>query len=97
MIRQILQMGKVDNRNPMEVLRKVGERLNLDDFLKQGEELPDVINKLLGQERNLKNNVLFTTANMMTSVSNKQMYDSLSQSNVTRRTSIYISCGCKSC
>ena len=37
-----------------------------------------VINKLLGQERNLKNNVLFTTANMMTSVSNKQMYDSLS-------------------
>ena len=79
MIRQILQMGKVDNRNPMEVLRKVGERLNLDDFLKQGEELPDVINKLLGQERNLKNNVLFTTANMMTSVSNKQMYDSLAR------------------
>ncbi len=38
----------------MEILRKVGERLNLDDFLKQGEELPDVINKLLGQERNLK-------------------------------------------
>ena len=79
MIRQILQMGKVDNRNPMEVLRKVGERLNLDDFLKQGEELPDVINKLLGQERNLKNNVLFTTANMMSSVSNKQMYDSLAR------------------
>ena len=33
MIKQILQMGKVDNRNPFETLRKVGERLNLDDFL----------------------------------------------------------------
>ena len=79
MIKQILQMGKVDNRNPMEVLRKVGEKLNLEGFLKEGEELPTVINKLLGQERSLKNNVLFTTANMMTSVSNKQMYDSLAR------------------
>jgi hypothetical protein len=79
MIKQILQLGKVDNRNPMETLRKVGEKLNLNDFLKQGEELPNVINKLLGQERNLKNNVLFTTANMMTAVSNKQMYDSLAR------------------
>ena len=79
MIKQILQMGKVDNRNPFETLRKVGERLNLDDFLQKGEELPNVINKLLGQERNLKQNVLFTTANMMTAVSNKQMYDSLAR------------------
>jgi len=79
MIKQILQLGKVDNRNPMEVLRKVGERLNLENFLKQGEELPNVINKLLGQEKNLRNNVLFTTANMMSSVSNKQMYDSLAR------------------
>jgi len=79
MIKQILQMGKVDNRNPFETLRKVGERLNLDDFLQKGEELPNVINKLLGQERSLKSNVLFTTANMMSAVSNKQMYDSLSR------------------
>ena len=79
MIKQILQLGKVDNRNPFETLRKVGERLNLDDFLQKGEELPNVINKLLGQERNLKQNVLFTTANMMTAVSNKQMYDSLAR------------------
>ena len=79
MVKQILQMGKVDNRNPFETLRKIGERLNLDDFLNKGEELPNVINKLLGQERNLKSNVLFTTANMMTAVSNKQMYDSLAR------------------
>jgi hypothetical protein len=79
MTRQILQMGKVDNRNPFEVLRKVGERLNLEGFLKEGEELPAVINKLLGQERNLKNNVLFTTASMMSAVANKQMYDSLAR------------------
>ncbi len=79
LIKQILQMGKVDNRNPMEVLRKVGEKLNLENFLKEGEDLPAVITKLLGQERNLKNNVLYTTSNMMTAVSNKQMYDSLAR------------------
>ncbi len=79
LIKQILQMGKVDNRNPMEVLRKVGEKLNLENFLKEGEDLPAVITKLLGQERNLRNNVLYTTSNMMTAVSNKQMYDSLAR------------------
>ena len=49
MIRQILNMGKVDNKNPFEVLRKVGERFNLEGFLKEGEELPAVLNKLLGK------------------------------------------------
>ena len=79
MIKQILALGKVDNRNPFEVLRKVGERLNLEGFLKEGEQLPKVINELLGQERNLRNNVLFTTSSMMTAVANKQMYDSLAR------------------
>jgi len=79
MIRQILDLGKVDNRNPFEVLRKVGERLNLDGFLKEGEELPAAINKLLGQERDLRNNVLFTTASMMSAVANKQAYDTLAR------------------
>jgi hypothetical protein len=79
MIKQILALGKVDNRNPFDVLKKVGERLNLEGFLKEGEELPAVIAKLLGQERNLKNNVLFTTSSMMSAVANKQMYDSLAR------------------
>jgi len=79
MIKQILALGKVDNRNPFEVLRKVGKRLNLEGFLKEGEQLPKVINELLGQERNLRNNVLFTTSSMMTAVANKQMYDSLAR------------------
>ncbi len=84
MTRQILNMGKVDNRNPFEVLRKVGERLNLEGFLKEGEELPTVINKLLGKGEvkgleGLKNNILFTTTGMMAAVANKQMYDSLAR------------------
>jgi len=79
MIKQILALGKVDNKNPFDVLKKVGQRLNLEGFLKEGEELPAVINKLLGQERNLRNNVLFTTSSMMTAVANKQMYDSLAR------------------
>ena len=46
MIKQILQLGKVDNRNPMETLRKVGEKLNLNDFLNTAIVLPNVINKV---------------------------------------------------
>jgi len=84
MIRQILNMGKVDNKNPFEILRKVGERLNLEGFLKEGEELPAVINKVLGRGEvkgmeGLKNNILFTTTSMMGAVANKQMYDSLAR------------------
>ena len=84
MIRQILNMGKVDNKNPFEILRKVGERFNLEGFLKEGEELPTVLNKLLGKGEvtgmeGLKNNVLFTTSSMMAAVANKQMYDSLAR------------------
>ena len=33
MIRQILKMGKVDNKNPFEILRKVGQRFDLEIFL----------------------------------------------------------------
>jgi|TARA_R110001592_G_scaffold6700_1_gene36038 hypothetical protein len=84
MIRQILNLGKVDNRNPFEILRKVGERFNLEGFLKEGEDLPAVLNKLLGKGEvkgieGLKNNVLFTTTGMMAAVANKQMYDSLAR------------------
>ena len=79
MVRQVLNMGKVDNKNPLEILRRVGEKFQLEGFLKRGENLPDEIAKLLGQERNLRNNVLFTTSSMMTAVANKQMYDSLAR------------------
>ena len=84
MIRQILNMGKVDNKNPFEVLRKVGEKFNLEGFLKEGEELPTVLNKLLGKGEvtgmeGLKSNILFTTSSMMAAVANKQMYDSLAR------------------
>ena len=84
MLRQILNMGKVDNKNPFEVLRKVGERFNLEGFLKEGEELPAVLNKLLGKGEvkgieGFKSNVIFTTSSMMSAVANKQMYDSLAR------------------
>ena len=84
MVRQILNMGKVDNRNPFEVLRKIGERFELENFLKEGEELPTVINKVLGRGEvkgmeGLKKDVLFTTSSMMNAIANKQMYDSLAR------------------
>jgi hypothetical protein len=84
MIRQILNMGKVDNKNPFEILRKVGERFDLENFLKEGEELPSVLNKVLGKGEvvgmeGLKKDVLFTTSSMMNAIANKQMYDSLAR------------------
>jgi hypothetical protein len=84
MIRQILNMGKVDNKNPFEILRKIGQRFELENFLKEGEELPTVLNKVLGKGElvgmeGLKKDVLFTTSSMMNAVANKQMYDSLAR------------------
>ena len=84
MIRQILNMGKVDNKNPFEILRKVGQRFDLENFLKEGEELPTVLNKVLGKGElvgmeGLKKDVLFTTSSMMNAVANKQMYDTLAR------------------
>jgi hypothetical protein len=45
-------------KNPVEILKKIGTKILRDDkyrFLKTGEELPDVIKSLLGQEKKFKN------------------------------------------
>jgi hypothetical protein len=84
MIRQSLNMGKVDNKNPFEILRKIGQKFELENFLKEGEELPSVLNKVLGRGEvkgmeGLKKDILFTTSGMMNAISNKQTYDSLAR------------------
>ena len=49
----------------------------MNKFLATGEELPDVIRKLLGQEKNLRNEILQTVSTMSTQSTNKAMYDRL--------------------
>ena len=48
--------------------------LRSDKILKTGEELPDAIKKLLGQEDNLKASVLQTTSHAITQSVNKRTF-----------------------
>ena len=76
--KKILQTGKQDNVDPLRLLQGVAKYdLRSDQILKTGEELPDAIKKLLGQEDNLKASVLQTTSHAITQSVNKKMLDRL--------------------
>ncbi len=49
-------------------------------FLKTGEELPDAIRKLLGQENNLKAAIMFTTTDAVAALAQKRAADFMAQS-----------------
>tara|TARA_B100000513_G_scaffold170306_1_gene86173 strand:- start:201 stop:6533 length:6333 start_codon:yes stop_codon:yes gene_type:complete len=78
-IESILQRGKVDNRDPLDVLNYIArENLKMDDLVVQtGEELPDVIRKLMGEENNLRASVMTTATDLASQTANLQMYDKL--------------------
>ena len=78
----ILYTGRAEKIDPINALRKIGLKFLRDDnykFLKRGEELPDVIQKLLGKGDNLRSQVAMTTAEMMSQVYTKRAYDNLSK------------------
>ena len=78
----ILYTGRAEKMDPIAALRKIGLKFLRDDnykFLKRGEELPDVIQKLLGKGDNLRSSVAMTTAEMMSQVYTKRAYDNLSK------------------
>ena len=78
----ILHTGRAEKMDPIDALRKIGLKFLRDDkykFLKRGEELPDVIRKLLGEKPNLRSQVLTTTAEMMGQVYTKRGYDALAK------------------
>ena len=78
----ILYTGRAEKMDPIEALRRIGVKFLRDDnykFLKRGEELPDAIRKLLGEQNNLRSQVAMTTAEMMSQVYTKRAYDNLSQ------------------
>ena len=55
-VNDILRFAKTDNRDPIQTLTEISKKkLKVDDVLATGEELPDVIRKLLGAENNMKN------------------------------------------
>jgi len=77
-IDNILARGQTANVNPIKVLQNIGTKdLRRDQFafLKTGEELPDVIKKLLGNEKDLRSQVLFTVADVNASLATKKGFD----------------------
>jgi hypothetical protein len=81
-VENILYTGRAEKMDPITALRKIGLKFLRDDnykFLKRGEELPEVIQKLLGKGDNLRSSVAMTTAEMMSQVYTKRAYDNLSK------------------
>ena len=79
-VNDILRYAKTDNRDPIQTITQISKKkLRIDKVISTGEELPDVIRKLLGQENNMKNTVLQTVSNLSTQSTNKRMFDQLGE------------------
>jgi hypothetical protein len=77
---KILKAGKQDGADPLQVLKNVAKKdLRIETIIRTGDELPDAIKKLLGQEDNLKASVLTTTSHAITHATNKQAFDKLAK------------------
>ena len=83
-VNDILAVGKTGGVNPVKVLQKIGSdenllRMDKFKFLKTGEELPQAIRKLLGQEKDLKSQVLFTVSDAIAANAKKKGFDMIAQ------------------
>ena len=77
---KILVHTKQDGVDPLRILQTISkDTLRSDKLIRTGEELPDVIKKLLGEENNLKSSVLQTTSHAITQAVNKQTLDKLAK------------------
>ena len=66
--------------DPLQLLKNISKsELRSDKLIRTGEELPDAIKKLLGEENNLKASVLQTTSHAISQSVNKQTYDQLAK------------------
>ena len=79
MVREILRLGKVDMYDPIKNLNEIGKFIRMKDFIATGDELPTVIKNLLGQETNLKSQVMTTVSSMVTQSTNKLLFDKLAK------------------
>ena len=79
MVREILRLGKVDKYDPIQNLNEIGKVIRMKDFIATGEELPTVIKNLLGQQNNLRSQVMTTISSMSTQTTNKLLFDRLSK------------------
>jgi len=80
-VESMLQRGKADNRDPLDVLSFIArQNLKMDDLVVQtGEELPAVIRKLMGEENTLRGSVMMTATDLASQTANLQMYNKLTK------------------
>ena len=74
----ILHVGRTPGKNPVTQLQEIGTKLLRQDkyrFLKTGEELPDVIKKLMGKQKDLRAQVLSTVTDATASTAQKAGFD----------------------
>jgi hypothetical protein len=58
---KLLKDGRNNDLDPLQLLQRIGKKdLRMDKLIKTGEELPDAIKKLLGEQDDLKSSVLTT-------------------------------------
>jgi len=75
---KILHDGKTNGGDPLAMLQRISKYdLRLEKQVRTGEELPDAIKRLLGEEDNLKSAVLTTASHAITQTVNKRMADRL--------------------
>jgi hypothetical protein len=76
LVKKILYEGKHNNGDPLEFLKRIAKQnLRLKDVVRTGDELPDAVKKLLGEENNLKAAVMTTTSHAITQATNKKLFD----------------------
>ena len=78
-VESILERGKFDGVDPLDQLNFIARsNLKMEDLVVQtGEELPEVIRKLLGEEDTLRTSVMTTAADLASQTANSKMYDNL--------------------
>ena len=80
-VESMLATVRTEGFDPVVQLQKITkDNLKLDDLIIQtGEELPDVIRKLLGEENSLRSSVMQTTSSLVTQATNLKNYDRIGE------------------
>jgi hypothetical protein len=75
---KLLRDGKTNDLDPLQLLQRIGKKdLRIDKLIKTGEELPDAIKRLLGEQDDLKSSVLTTVNHAIVNTTNKKLADRL--------------------
>ena len=79
-VESILTRGNYEGKDPLQALQFISkQKLRMDKLIATGDELPDVIKRLLGEESNLRGSVLSTVSDMLVQDTKKILYDNLGQ------------------